>query len=418
MTQMKLNPLAMATPSTSSSMSPTAARHAEPFDRVLGAQSRAQEQGSPAVSPPVRRSVEKTEARHPQRLTRNDAVSRDDSGVVTQQKPEATDAPRSVDSDPVSEGADGDRTADEQDVVATAEAMDEPAAPAPAQETSPELLQQAIAVVIGRNAATSTGSSDQSVKITTTEGGSEGETVENSQASSAHAVVAKPGEDSDVGGKQTSQQGNAEGGKASINVALTGSMTDEAKVQSPQPGVAAVVGAEPAGGTSPVAQTSPSNNASPEPTPQQSTEEVNAARVARALQQTVKQGGGTVTMRLMPPELGVVRVQMELNNGVASVRFQTEDASVASMLTRQMTTLKQALESRGLRVDRLEAQALPPVIQNGAGDAAADRRAESSPDQGRSRGGFTPGDEGRRHGDARPRGRARTFERALVDEIG
>lgn len=420
MTQMKLNPLAVATPSTSSSTSPAAARHTQSFDQVLGGQSRTREQGSSAESPPVRRSVERSEARQPQRTTRNDVVSRDDSGVATQQKPEATDASRNIDSDPANEGTAGDRTADEQDVVATGEAIDEPMAPTPAQETSPEPIQQAIAAVIGRNAATSTGGSDQSVKITTNDAevGSEGETVENSQASSTNTIVAKAGEDSDAGGATTSQQGNTDGGKASVNVGLTGSTTDESKVQLPQSGVALVVGAEPAGGTSPAAQISPSNNTSPEPALQQSAEEANAARVARALQQAVKQGGGTVTMRLMPPELGVVRVQMELSNGVASVRFQTEDASVASMLTRQMTTLKQALESRGLRVDRLEAQALPPVSQNGAGDAASDRRAESSPDQGRSRGGFTPGDEGRRHGDARSRDRARTFERALVDEIG
>jgi len=419
MTQMKLNPLAVATPSTSSSTSHAAARHTQSFDRVLGVQSRAQEQGLSAVSPD-RRSVEKSEPRQSQRPPRDDAVSRDDPGAVSQRQTEATDTPSRVDSDRTHERTDDGPNADDKDVVAATEAASESVASTPTQDAASEPIQQAIASVIGGNPVATTNGSGQSLKVSAAEdeAASEGESVVLSQTGSTAVAATKAGEDSDAGGEQSSQHENAEGGKASTNIALTGSMTDEAKVQLLQPGVAAVVGAEPAGGTSPVAQTSPSNNASPEPTPQQSTEEVNAARVARALQQAVKQGGGTVTMRLMPPELGVVRVQMELNNGVASVRFQTEDASVASMLTRQMTTLKQALESRGLRVDRLEAQALPPVIQNGAGDVAADRRAESSPDQGRSRGGFTPGDEGRRRGDARSRDRAQTFERALVDEIG
>ena len=49
-----------------------------------------------------------------------------------------------------------------------------------------------------------------------------------------------------------------------------------------------------------------------------------ASRVVRGLSAMVNQRGGVMTMRLDPPELGQLRVQMSLQAGVVSARFFAE----------------------------------------------------------------------------------------------
>ncbi|NJL32145.1 MAG: flagellar hook-length control protein FliK, partial [Phycisphaerales bacterium] len=52
--------------------------------------------------------------------------------------------------------------------------------------------------------------------------------------------------------------------------------------------------------------------------------DVNAARIARGLQSALAQRGGTVTLRLHPPELGLLKIQMEIQDGSVQAKFMTE----------------------------------------------------------------------------------------------
>jgi flagellar hook-length control protein FliK len=151
---------------------------------------------------------------------------------------------------------------------------------------------------------------------------------------------------------------------------------------------AATPAALPAGGrievqsAQPVAQAAP-----PAPLPQADSDGV-LARVARGLHNAVQQNGGTVTMRLNPPELGVLRIELEMNNGTASVRFQTGHSNVRELLNQQLHTLRQGLEGHGVSVERLDVQI--------SSSAARENSFNQQGDDGRSRGQFTQ--QGNRQG--------------------
>lgn len=128
----------------------------------------------------------------------------------------------------------------------------------------------------------------------------------------------------------------------------------------------------------------PSANAAPEPEPR--TNDANMSRIVRGIQGVVRHNGGSVTIRLDPPELGAVRVQMHMNAGVVTARLEAAQQSVRSMLNQQLGQLRHALESQGLTVDRLQVQA--SAADTGA--SATGRDTDQNAHDGRSRGGFTP----------------------------
>ncbi len=123
----------------------------------------------------------------------------------------------------------------------------------------------------------------------------------------------------------------------------------------------------------------------------------NVARVARGLQSALQQNGGSVTLRLHPPELGFVRIEMQVSNGTVSATLQSEQPQVRELLHQQLAQLRHGLESHGLNVERLQVQG-PPNHHN-FGDTSSDHRAPS--DDGRSRGHFTDGGSGREQDDSR-----------------
>lgn len=127
--------------------------------------------------------------------------------------------------------------------------------------------------------------------------------------------------------------------------------------------------------------------------------EVNAARLARGLQSAVQQRGGAVTLRLTPPDMGTVRIQLQIQGGAVNAQFHTQTESARQMLTQQLGQLRQALEGQGLTVDRLAAQTMnsstQPSFQQAQQQAqhggAQQQHADASPHDGRSRGEYGDG---------------------------
>lgn len=85
-------------------------------------------------------------------------------------------------------------------------------------------------------------------------------------------------------------------------------------------------------------------------------DDANIARISRGLQSAVNQRGGNVTLRLDPPELGQVRIEMAVRDGVVNARITASTDSVRRLLTDQLGHLRQALDRQGLTIDRLEVQ--------------------------------------------------------------
>jgi hypothetical protein len=120
------------------------------------------------------------------------------------------------------------------------------------------------------------------------------------------------------------------------------------------------------------------------------------ARVIRGLQSALNQNGGSVTLRLSPPEIGVVRIQLEVTEGVVRAQLWAENVSVQSLLRQQVGHLHNALESHGLTVDRIEVQ----TIQQNSSSFIPDQTDEQNiEDEGRSRGRYAPDQRRQQHQD-------------------
>jgi flagellar hook-length control protein FliK len=113
--------------------------------------------------------------------------------------------------------------------------------------------------------------------------------------------------------------------------------------------------------------------------------EENISRVTRGIQAAVQQNGGSVTLRVSPPDLGMVRVQMHIESGMVRAEIVAQHESVSTLLSRELGQLKNALEGQGLVVDRLSVTTMsstPPTSQsNGSSSWQAG-------EDGRSRGQF------------------------------
>jgi|GEM_PF-5330729 len=141
----------------------------------------------------------------------------------------------------------------------------------------------------------------------------------------------------------------------------------------------------------------------------------NVARVAQGLRGALNLKGGAVTIRLNPAELGLVRIEMEIQGGSVKAELQSENASVRDLLTHQLGRLRETLQSRGLAVERLEVNApmAPDASQSGHGE-------QDSAGDGRSRGQFfnqQQSSQQREQGGERSKARS-TFGRMLVDMVG
>ncbi len=118
----------------------------------------------------------------------------------------------------------------------------------------------------------------------------------------------------------------------------------------------------------------------------QESDAANVSRVSRALANAVNQKGGTITIRMMPPELGQVKVDIQMHGGKVSASFQTEHQSVQTLMSRELSQLRQALERQGLTVERLEVTHRPANSSNA--NASGQDQQQQSPSDGRSRGQY------------------------------
>jgi flagellar hook-length control protein FliK len=81
-------------------------------------------------------------------------------------------------------------------------------------------------------------------------------------------------------------------------------------------------------------------------------------RVARAIE-AAPQNGGILRLRLSPPELGAVRLEVAVRRGKMTARIETESAQTRNVLLDQLPQLRERLEGQGIRIDRFEVEVGP-----------------------------------------------------------
>ena len=113
-------------------------------------------------------------------------------------------------------------------------------------------------------------------------------------------------------------------------------------------------------------------------------EQMNTARIARGMQSALNQNGGNLTLRLTPPTMGTVRIELQIQGTNVNVQLHTEQDSARSMLSHQLSNLKHSLESQGLNVERIGVQNMQSSTQSNMND-----QSDMSQSDGRSRGEYT-----------------------------
>lgn len=229
-------------------------------------------------------------------------------------------------------------------------------------------------------------------------------------------------------GEHQSQGGQTPDGKTPITVALhaqatplsPGDQQTASDVGSVRPNAvglhvlaAGLIESTPSNAAEPTTQT-------PLPQVEQSPADANLARIARGLQSAISQNGGAVTLRLHPPELGAVRIEVEIHDGVIRAQFQAQNESVRTLLMHQLQNLRQALQGHGLVVDRLDVQteAQSQMSQDGSPSWHEDAA------DGRSRGNRGQSNLWRRSMRADPDGQdgldlsELNFEQTLLNTVG
>jgi flagellar hook-length control protein FliK len=108
-------------------------------------------------------------------------------------------------------------------------------------------------------------------------------------------------------------------------------------------------------------------------------------RVARAFR-AAEERGGTVTLRLHPPELGSIRVELSVTDGALSAKLEAETPAARTALLDNVQLLHDRLAEQGVRIERFDVDLLdhrspgdaPAFAQNQRHEQEA-RRQPASP---------------------------------------
>jgi len=117
--------------------------------------------------------------------------------------------------------------------------------------------------------------------------------------------------------------------------------------------------------------------------------------LARVVRSSLNGRHARMVLRLDPPELGQMRVDVRMHNQELTLRFQTETQAGTDMLQSRLSDLRAALEQHGIQLDRVQVEFRPPAAENADGQQTFDRQfhqgASGSHD---SAFGQAPGDSG------------------------
>jgi flagellar hook-length control protein FliK len=102
----------------------------------------------------------------------------------------------------------------------------------------------------------------------------------------------------------------------------------------------------------------------PAPTPAPAAPEAqfavdNHPRILTGIHGQLLPNGGTMHIRLDPPELGALQVTVHMRDGVMTAAFETSSDDATRLLSHSLTQLKHVLESQGVSVEKLHVQQSP-----------------------------------------------------------
>jgi flagellar hook-length control protein FliK len=106
-------------------------------------------------------------------------------------------------------------------------------------------------------------------------------------------------------------------------------------------------------------------------------------RVAKAVQ-TAHDRGGELKLRLSPPELGSMKLEVKIHEGVLTARIETETRDAQRVLNENLLVLRERLAEQNIKVERFDVDVFNPGA--GGGGNAADFAQQKGDGGGESRG--------------------------------
>lgn len=131
------------------------------------------------------------------------------------------------------------------------------------------------------------------------------------------------------------------------------------------------------------AEAAPSRTSAADPAPgQQPPEaqfaEANHATIVTAIHGQLLPNGGSMHVRLDPPELGAMHIRVEMRDGVMTASFETTSDQATKLLSHSLGDLKSSLEAQGVIIDRLHVRqaAKDPSSSSDSRQSDRDRQQE------------------------------------------
>lgn len=90
------------------------------------------------------------------------------------------------------------------------------------------------------------------------------------------------------------------------------------------------------------------------PTPEDRFVEQNVDRIITGIKSDLTPNGGTMKIRLDPPNLGQLQIDVSVDEGTLTASFQTSNEEATRLLSHSMQQLKHSLEAAGVNVDRIQ----------------------------------------------------------------
>ncbi|MBU0639925.1 MAG: flagellar hook-length control protein FliK [Planctomycetes bacterium] len=108
-------------------------------------------------------------------------------------------------------------------------------------------------------------------------------------------------------------------------------------------------------------------------------EDANIERILRVVRSQIGKEHSRATLRLDPPELGTIRLHMDLRKDALSLRIDTQTQMAQRLLSEQLDGLRQGLASSGIQLERVEIR--PPVTIPHPGGHDVPQEQDAPPEQ-------------------------------------
>ncbi|RMF87847.1 MAG: flagellar hook-length control protein FliK, partial [Planctomycetota bacterium] len=101
-------------------------------------------------------------------------------------------------------------------------------------------------------------------------------------------------------------------------------------------------------------------------------------RVAQAFEAAAERNG-IVRMRLRPPELGSLRLELQLRNGVLTARLEAETSTARRLLVEHLPALRERLDQQNIRVERFDVDLMGNGLHHGGQETPGERQTWQAP---------------------------------------